>query len=287
MMEPVTRVPSAPDARDRIIIKPRKRRDAVVQLIRSARTTLLLSIFRCDDLEVLQALGEAAARGVRVEVLVTSRAKGWGKRLAPLAACLQYMGVSVHRFPKAVPKYHAKYIIADRQTALIGTTNLTRKCFRRTRDFLFQTSDPQLVASVLALFESDLYGEPPAPLNPRLIVAPDGARERIEELLLGARRSIRIMDHKLSDPRILRILRQRQSEGIAIEVQQADPSGELTPHGRLLVIDSAVAVLGSLALSEKSLNERRELAVLIRQPELVAKLERQFDKHPHTIARAA
>ncbi|MBM3814010.1 MAG: hypothetical protein FJW20_20470 [Acidimicrobiia bacterium] len=67
--------------------------------IRSAEKSLRLSVFRCDDLEILSELGDAVARGVRVEALITSRAKGWTRRLAPLAGCLQRMGVIIHPLP--------------------------------------------------------------------------------------------------------------------------------------------------------------------------------------------
>jgi phosphatidylserine/phosphatidylglycerophosphate/cardiolipin synthase-like enzyme len=273
-------VEKAPSGRDRVVIKPAKRREAVLGFIRAARHSLLLSIFRCDDLEVLQVLGEAAARGVQVEVMITGRAKGWGKRLGPLAGCLQCMGVSVHQFPKGIPKYHAKYMVADGCAALIGTLNFTRKCFRSTRDFLLETADQEVVASLTALFRGDMRGAfvPAAGQEGRLIVSPDDARSRIEALLGGAQHSIRIIDHKLSDPAILALLHERARHGVSIEVQDYDPTEQLTPHGRLIVIDGTVAILGSLALSTKSLNGRREIAVVIRQPDLVAKLDRQFDK---------
>ncbi len=203
------------------------------------------------------------------------------------------MGIAVYKFPKTLPKYHAKYLVADESVALIGTMNLTRKCFRDTRDFLLCTADPGAVASLVALFRSDVQGAATAPelLDGRLIVGPDSARERIEALLGGARRSIRIMDHKLSDPGILALLRHRERQGITVEIQDRDPSGRFAPHGRLIVIDGEVAVLGSLALSVKSLNERRELAIVIRQPEIVAKLERQFagaaERQPARLTAAA
>ncbi|MBI1898043.1 MAG: hypothetical protein HYS04_16150 [Acidobacteria bacterium] len=127
-------VPAA--TRDRVVCKPEARKNAVLAFIRGARRTLLLSVFRCDDLEILHELGEAVTRGVRVEALVTGRAKGWGKRLGPLAGCLERMGVRVHRFSRAGMKYHAKFMVADGERALVGTMNLTHRCFRRTRDFV-------------------------------------------------------------------------------------------------------------------------------------------------------
>ena len=44
-----------------------------------------------------------------------------------------------------------------------------------------------------------------------------------------------------------------------------------------MVIDEAIAVFGSFALSASSLDGRREVGIVIRTPELVAKLNRQFE----------
>ena len=117
------------------------------------------------------------------------------------------MGVTVHRF-KASSKYHAKHMVADGNAALIATQNLTRKCFTRTRDFLLVTHDATIVRTLEQTFRADLDGKP-APSTDRLIFGPEGSRERIEQLLGSATTSIRILDHKLSDPGVLAILRDR------------------------------------------------------------------------------
>ena len=260
-----------------VITKPKARLRAVVELIRSARRSLLLSIFRCDDLLVLHELALAVARGVKVEVLVTGRAKGWSQRLGPMAGCLERMGVVVHRFPIGAMKYHAKYMVADEETAFIGTANLTRKSFRRTRDFILVTNDREAVRGLVELFRSDSTGNQPASCE-SLIVGPQGCRASIEQLLGSARTSIRILDHKLSDRRILAILSERQRRGVTVEVCRGDASDVLKPHGRLIVVDHQTAVFGSFSLSETSLDGRRELGVAVRRPALVEKLERQFEK---------
>jgi phosphatidylserine/phosphatidylglycerophosphate/cardiolipin synthase-like enzyme len=266
--------------RDKVSIKPKARRQAVRDFIRSARASLLVSVFRCDDLSILHELGEAVARGVRVEVLVTGRAKGWSKRLGPLAGCLQRMGVVVNRVAAGGMKYHAKFMVADDAAALIGTLNLTRKCFRRTRDFLVITHDRAVVAGLAAAFRADAQGVPMETLasDARLILGPESARERIESLLGSARQSIRIMDHKLSDPAVLAILRDRRRHGVNVEIHNGSHGDELNAHGRLIVVDGAVAVFGSFALSPRSLDARREAGIIIEDADLVSKLNRQFDK---------
>lgn len=265
---------------EKVVVKPSKRREKVIEFIVSAKESLLLSVFRCDDFGVLDALGEAAARGVNVEALMTGRAKGWGQRLAPLASCLERMGVKVRQFPRTVPKYHAKYMVADGRRALIGTLNLTAKCFRRTRDFMLVTDDAEVAQRLTAMFRADaagMVGGREAACD-RLIAGPEMARARVEELLRGARRSIRIMDHKLSDEGVLALLRERQRAGVSVEIQSGDGGGEYVPHGRLIVVDGRVAVFGSFSLTQKSLDMRRELAVMVTRPELVAKLEKQFSR---------
>lgn len=263
-------------APERVIIKPKARMRGVVEFIRSARRSLLLSIFRCDDLIVLHELAEAVGRGVKVEVLVTGRAKGWGRRLGPLAGCLERMGVLVHRFPGKGMKYHAKYMLADEETALISTGNLTRKCLHRTRDFLLITRDSAIVSGLVTLFRADSQGTA-VNLGGRLIVGPGDSRERIEQVLGSAQTSIRILDHKLSDAGILALLRDRQRKGVTVEIERGELPDSLQAHGRLIVVDHSTAVFGSFALSERSLNERRELAVVIEDAGLVGKLERQFE----------
>ena len=57
--------------------------------------------------------------------------------------------------------------------------------------------------SLLHLFDADAAGRPPSlgrRFSRRLIVGPERARSEVHALIAGARRSIRILDHKLSDP---------------------------------------------------------------------------------------
>ena len=60
---------------ERIVIAPEQRRRTIIGLIRGAKRRLLLSIFRCDDDAVLEALAEAVRRGVQVRAIVTGRAR--------------------------------------------------------------------------------------------------------------------------------------------------------------------------------------------------------------------
>ena len=107
-------------ATDRIAITPAERRAAVLDLIAGAKSRLILSLFRCDDFSVLDALVAALARGVTLEVLITDRAKGGRKRLDQISTVLANSEATMHRYGDRVVKYHAKYMAADTRLALIG-----------------------------------------------------------------------------------------------------------------------------------------------------------------------
>src|SRR5262245_38759070 len=94
------RRPSGPDAaavrgRDRLVLDPSERREAMLRVIGGARRRLVLSLFRCDDFSVLDALAAALERGVEIRALLTKRAKGGRKRLQKLWGALEQMGVVV------------------------------------------------------------------------------------------------------------------------------------------------------------------------------------------------
>jgi cardiolipin synthase len=271
---------AAKEAAHRIYIEPAQRREAMLSIIGGAKQRLILSLFRCNDYGVLDALAAALERGVKVEAILTKRAKGGKKPLKKLWEALEEMGAVVHWYADPVVKYHAKYVVADERIALIATLNPTKKCFTRTLDFVYTFEEPSLVRSISTLFALDAAGERVLSrhrLSERLIVGPEGSRERMRHLLESARSRIRILDHKLSDPDLVALLRERRDEGIEIAVIGRQSVGALKAHGKLLIIDESRVVLGSMAMSALSLDFRREVSVLVDDHDVVHELNGFFD----------
>jgi cardiolipin synthase len=127
---------------ERFVFTANRRASSVLRVIGGARERLVLSLFRCDDFRVLDAIEAALKRGVDVGVLVTPRAKGWTKRLEELWGVLESVGARLYRYADPVVKYHAKYLVADDGPALVASLNFTRRCFTSTSDFLLTTYDP-------------------------------------------------------------------------------------------------------------------------------------------------
>jgi phosphatidylserine/phosphatidylglycerophosphate/cardiolipin synthase-like enzyme len=272
---------------ERIVLRAGDRRSAVEEIIDSARSRLVLSIYRLDDLDVLAALGRARRRGVAVDVLITTRVNGGNTTLNVLAGALEAGGFSVRRYADSSMNYHAKYIVADNSLALVGSLNFTRKCFEDTCDFLLITSDSEVTTGLARLFDHDFRGpgrSTPVDLGPRLIVGPDTARERYSALIRGARRRLRFVDHKLTDPRIVALIRSK-TRRVSVEVFGRDDVDPLIAHGKLLIVDDQLVVLGSIALSKKGLDRRREVAVVVRDRACVAELVHFFESFTRDAGR--
>lgn len=262
---------------DRIITSTAERRETVLDVIRRARKRIGLSLFRANDDEVFDELKRAVNRGVDVDVLVTSRAKGGKKKLKKLWQALEATGASIYPHTDPVVKYHAKYLIADDGPALVSSLNFTRKCFNKTIDAILVTEDRLIVKGLRALMEADRDGNPlPDDLPERIVVGPERARRQLTTLLEQARESIRLIDAKLSDPGLTSLLNARRAEGVTVEVYEAKRYGELVSHGKIMLIDGRRAVVGSLALAALSLDFRREVAVVVEEPQAVAQVEELF-----------
>jgi len=271
---PVPRTPPA----DRIITAPGDRREAILEVVRGARRQLSVSLFRCNDESVFEELAAAVGRGVSVDILTTGRAKGGRKKLQKMRDALERTGANIHTYPDPVVKYHAKYLVADEGPAVVASLNLTRKCFAKTSDALVITHDPAVVSGLRALLEADREGGAlPDRLTDRLIIGPERARRQFADLLTNARERIRVIDPKLSDPDLLTLLNERRAGGVRVEIIGGKRVGELKSHGKMMIVDGRLAVVGSLALAAVSLDFRREVAIMVDEPDAVAEIERFFD----------
>ena len=260
-----------PVALDRLIVSVEQRREVLIDVIRQARSRITLSLFRCNDDQIFDALAAATARGVTVEVLVTSRAKGGRKKIEKLWRALEQTGATLKAYTDPVVKYHAKYLVADDGPAIVASLNLTKKCFTKTCDAVVVTYDPDVVSGLRRLWAADCDCQAlPDNVSERLIVGPERARRQFTALVAQARSSIRLIDAKLSDPDLVSLLNARRAAGLTVEVFSAKRLGDLKSHGKIMLVDDSLVVVGSLALAALSLDFRREVAIVVAEPEAVA-----------------
>ncbi|NWF84044.1 MAG: hypothetical protein HXY18_09475 [Bryobacteraceae bacterium] len=264
-----------------------QRRDTFLELIGAARQRIILSMFRCTDFKIMDALADAQERGVSVELLLTQRAKGWEKRIRELGQYLESMGAKVHRYGEPRIKYHAKYLVIDGSRALIASMNLMKRYFEKTSDFLLATDDPDVAASLERLFRHDIEhpGQPvPEGLSPRLVVGPEMSRARLGGMIESARKSLVIADHRITDRDMIVLLEKAEQRGVRVVIFGKNSLARFKSHGRAMIVDGARAMIGSISMAPPCMDLRRELAVTFDAPGLVAELARFLDesraRHP-------
>jgi cardiolipin synthase len=174
-------------------------------------------------------------------------------------------------------KYHAKYLVADDGPAIVASLNFTRKCFGRTCDAMVVTSDPGVVTGLRRLMAADRDRQPiPEDLSPRLIIGPERARSQFTSAIEQARSSIRLIDAKISDPDLVALLRAKRTAGVNVEIVSTKRVLGLKSHGKLLIVDDRLLVVGSIALSAMSLDFRREISLVVEEPSAVAEAVQFF-----------
>ncbi len=133
-----------------LVISPINSRERLTGLIQAAQKQLWLEEATLLDDEIIQALEEAAQRGVEVRFLAPLRE---ADQAAKHYQALQDAGAQV-RF-LAEPYVHAKAILADGQQALIGSLNLSYTSLEMNRELALLTQDPQVVDRLARVMADD------------------------------------------------------------------------------------------------------------------------------------
>ena len=135
-----------------LVWSPVNSRDVILRLLHDARSSLLLEEQDLVDEEVVQALIAAVQRGVNVR-LVRPPLREEEEAERRNVRRLQQAGGKVHVLSS--PYVHAKVIVVDGRTALIGSINLTPTSLDLNRELGVIVQDPTIVQRVVRVIERD------------------------------------------------------------------------------------------------------------------------------------
>lgn len=124
-------------------------------------------------------------------------------------------------------------------------------------------------------------------IHPRLVICPLDCRQVIEEMIMSAEESIDIMTQYIYDPILISLLKNTDPD-IDLHLLLSDSSGnrELVDyfgdsvaqmyestsqylHTKTILIDDKRLLVGSMNLSQNSLDNNRELGIIITDPEQI------------------
>lgn len=276
-----------------LYIGPTGLEDKIVALIQGAKTSIDVLMYEIDRQPIIDALVAAKKRGVAVR-FVSDHAEN-----APAKSALTAGGVEVHDASAIFPYYHVKVMILDGARALVGSPNMNGYSMQSERNYAIVDSDWDDIADLQAIFDNDFAGKSSAPdlSCTRLVVSPVNSHERILDLVKSAKKlDLSVM--YVTDPQLVQAVKDRQAAGVPVRVLLADPGWiqgnaqsasdlaaaqvpvkyfkSLDLHAKLVLTDRA-ALVASENLSTTSLDQNREVGVIVTNDQPLAAVRKQFE----------
>jgi phosphatidylserine/phosphatidylglycerophosphate/cardiolipin synthase-like enzyme len=271
-------------------------------------------MFVFSDPTFLKAVVAAKRRGVKVRVMLNPARRSGEQDNEATRAALERVDIEVKDANPAFDLTHEKSMVVDDETAFIKSLNWATKNLTETRDYAVVTTSGHEVAEIVECFEADWHRETFDPHDEsRLIWCPGAGRDRICRVVDAARHRLFVQNERFQDMVIIEHLVRAARRGVTVHVM-ARPSHTLKRdklvegvgglrimddvgikihklkhlrlHGKMLLADGMAAVVGSINFAAGSLDGRRELAIEVRDDEVVDRLHQvaQHDwEHSHPL----
>lgn len=288
-----------------LFVEPDAGEAPVVHAIEGATHSIDLEAYLLTDRNVIDDLENAANRGIAVRVLLELHPYGGGATsAAQTVATLDAAGVHAQGGDPAYHYTHEKAMVIDGATAFIMTCNLTRSGLggssaAANREYGIIDTHTADVNEVEAIFNADWNRTTPTLTDPSLVVSPVNARQSLGTLIAAAHASLLIEDEEMYDTQSEDDLIAAAQRGVRVEVVLPAPSGGSSSgasdvarlqrggvgvrylrapymHAKLIVADGVTAFVGSENFSATSLDENREVGILIGDSGVVSALTHVF-----------
>ncbi|MGC4107464.1 MAG: phospholipase D-like domain-containing protein [Thermomicrobiales bacterium] len=271
-------------ASEGVFVEPTDGTAPIIDELDHARCGIDVGIYLLTNNDVIAALERAAARGVRVRVIVERYPYGGSADTDALAARLDAAGIAYKWSDSRFRFTHAKYIVVDRQVAIVMNMNLTASAFKGNREFGAISTDATVVAEAQTLFDGDWDGNPADRLNGPLIVSPTNSRECFLDLIDQSQVSIDLYVEVINDSEIINTLGYAAQAGVRVRLIVNPPENDseraiyaamqrsgievrvlsrLYVHAKVMIVDGSTAIVGSQNFTPTSLDSNREIALAV------------------------
>ncbi len=273
----------------------------VYNLINGAASSIDMTMYQLEDTTAEQDLAAAAARGVDVRVILDT------KEQSDNQAAYTYLtdnGVHVVWSSSSYYYTHQKSLVIDNSTAVIMTANLTSQYYSTSRDYGVVDTDANDVAAVVAVFNADYAHTSITPSDgDDLVWSPTDSQTQLLALINGSTSSLMIESEEMDDTTITNALVSAAKRGVKVEICGENEDGEYDSeyetlvdagatvhyyssstgfyiHGKMILADygasAAKIFIGSENFSNTSLNENRELGLIINTPAILSSVDSTF-----------
>jgi cardiolipin synthase len=283
-----------------LIVLPDDSAKAILDGINAATNSLRIKMFIFSDPDLLNAVIAAHKRGVGVRIMLNPERRSGEKENEVSRKLLTEAGVDVLDSNPAFDLTHEKSMVVDDKTAYVESLNWQTKNLTVTRDYAVTTTHKHEVEEIIQCFEADwARQEFHSGDHSHLIWCTGNGRQRLGQLIDGAKHTLWVQNERYQDPTIIEHLVRANRRGVKIHVMARPPhklkldklvegvSGlrvlqdigvkihklkHIKLHAKLMFADNARAIVGSINLAPGSFDSRRELAIEVDDAHIAKRL---------------
>lgn len=272
----------------------------LIDAIRGAKASLRLKMFVLTDERLIGEVVAAHRRGVGVRVMLNPARRSGKEDNVVSRHALASAGVEVQDSSPAFDLTHEKSLVVDGEAAYVMSLNWEKRNLRKTRDFAVVTRARHEVDEIAACFDADWGRRPFAPPDASSLVwCNRNARERFAAFVERATTSLWLQNERYQDPVVVDGIARAARRGVEVRVLARRPHSlkekkvlealaglraiqaagakvrrmkGLKLHGKVMIADGARAIVGSVNLTPGSFDARRDLAIEVDDPAVVAPL---------------
>ena len=288
------------------LLPSKKVSEDLVDSFDSAKQRIWVEIYTWTEKKTIEAIIRAYRRWVDTRVILEGNVYSTPRINDDTYSLLQDVWVPVV-FSDNV-KYaftHAKYWIID-DAYCISSWNFTTSSFQKNRDIIVCDTSLQILDILTTIFQADEKKQRPVfpwTLHSNIAISPINMRKRLREAILGTKTSIYIFVQSVSDRELLDLLEEKYRSWVIVKLCRAANNGdELLSeysfpivsvkkpyiHIKALLIDKKTVLVGSVNLTENSIENNREIALVYQDsPFLYNSIEDTFfhDCFPQKFAK--
>jgi cardiolipin synthase len=285
-----------------LLVLPEDSGQPILGAIHRATESIRIKMFVLSDPRILKALIQAHGRKVKIRVMLNPARRSGEKQNDDSRRTLSEAGIEVFDSNPAFELTHEKSMVVDDATAFVQSLNWAPENFVETRDYAVITGHSHEVSEIIDCFEADWSRQDfKAGDDSHLIWCPCNGRERIERFIESARRSLFIQNERYQDAMIVEYLVRAQRRGVNVQVLTRPPHAlktekliegvaglrimhdvgvkvhklkHLKLHAKIWLADDLRAIVGSINLSPGSFDKRRELAIEVKDGEILRRLRK-------------
>src|SRR5438132_1469960 len=282
-----------------LVVLPDDSAQPILDAIGAASRSLRVKMFVFSDPALTEAVIAARRRGVKVRVMLNPARRSGEEENEKTRKQLTHGGIEVLDSNPDFHLTHEKSMVVDEKTAFVKSLNWATKNLTGTRDYAVVTSHKHEVGEIIDCFEADWHRKRFDPGRESHLIWCPGGRDRITTFIDRARHTLFLQNERYQDTVVIEHLVRASRRGVNVHVMTRPPHTlkadklvegvgglrimddvgikihklkHLKLHAKMFLADGVAAIVGSINLAPGSLDDRRELAIEVRDEDVVERL---------------